>query len=136
MPSPSRLDPKRVDSWGVGSSAQREVREAERWLEAKVSEVIGAMPVVWLEVDDEPSSESMRGVVERNAIALLSNYELEEAIDPPSEGWLRRFSGRPRVVRSGLWNTTMSTRLMILRALTCCATWLASSALCLPLAFP
>jgi len=69
-----------------------------------VSEVIGAMPVVWLEVDDEPSSESMRGVVERNAIALLSNYELEEAIDPPSEGWLGRFSGRPRVVRSGLWN--------------------------------
>ncbi len=55
-----------------------------------MSEVIGAMPVVWLEVDDEPSSESMRGVVERNAIALLSNYELEEAIDPPSEGWLGR----------------------------------------------
>ena len=39
------------------------------------SKYLGAMTAFVLEVDDETGSESLRGVIERNAIALLSNYD-------------------------------------------------------------
>jgi hypothetical protein len=32
------------------------------------------MQLLWLEIDDEPSPASLRGFIERNAIALLSTY--------------------------------------------------------------
>jgi len=41
------------------------------------------MPFLWLEIDDAPSAGSMRGFVERNAIALLSNLA-KPPLDPPS----------------------------------------------------
>jgi len=68
-----------------------------------VSEVIGKMSFLWLPVDDEPGPNSQRGYIERNVIALLSNYE-REPLDPPSENWLGRHSDRERVRESGLWN--------------------------------
>ena len=61
------------------------------------------MPFLWLEVDDEPAPSSERGVIERNAIALLSSFR-EASPDPASTGWLGHFSDRERVRRSGLWN--------------------------------
>jgi hypothetical protein len=64
---------------------------------------LAAMPLLWLTIDDEAGPKSSRGVVERNTIALLSNY-LRPAIDPPSRGWLGHFSDRPLVRGSGLWN--------------------------------
>ena len=61
------------------------------------------MPFLWLEIDDEPGPDSLRGYIERNAIALLSNYG-KEPLDPPSGEWLGRLCDRERVRNSGLWN--------------------------------
>ena len=73
-------------------------------MEQAVSEVVGEMPFLWLAVDDDPGPESLRGYIERNAIALLSNYD-REPIDPPSADWLGRFSDREKIAQSGLWNS-------------------------------
>ena len=72
-------------------------------LECLVSQRIGEMSIVFLPVEDEPGSDSLRGFIERNAIALLSGY-VESLIDPPSPNWLGHHSTRERVRRSGLWN--------------------------------
>lgn len=72
-------------------------------MEAHVSSAIGAMHFLWLPIEDEPGPHSDRGVVERGAIALLSNYDATP-LDPPSDGWLGRDCPRPRVRASGLWN--------------------------------
>lgn len=90
-------------TWGNGSSASREIRLSEEPLEQAVSKVIGAMPFLWVAIDDEPGPDSIRGYVERNAIALLSNYD-KELLDPLSGNWLGRFCNRERVRTSGLWN--------------------------------
>ena len=85
------------------SSAPREVREGEQDMECLVSKQIGAMPFLWLDVDDEPGEGCARGIIERGAIALLSNFE-NEPIDPASGAWLGHHCNRPRVKASGLWN--------------------------------
>tara|TARA_R110002049_G_scaffold114812_8_gene266165 strand:+ start:7393 stop:8094 length:702 start_codon:yes stop_codon:yes gene_type:complete len=90
-------------TWGHESSAPRDIRQAEHELEKHVSQVIGAMPFLWLDIDDESGPDSQRGYIERNSIALLSNSG-KEACDLPSESWLGRFCDRERVRRSGLWN--------------------------------
>jgi len=100
-------------SWGTGSSAgdaarmlgveRSVVREQEHAVEASVSDLIGSMPFLWILCDDAPGGASVRGIIERNAIALLSNFE-REPIDPPSPAWLGTFSARDRVRGSGLWN--------------------------------
>ena len=100
-------------SWGIGSSAgaaarrldvdRAEIKQAEADLEARVSLHIGAMPFLWLNVDDEPGPDSQRAVIENYAIRLLSGYR-EPTADLPSPGWLGRYSNRERVRRSGLWN--------------------------------
>ena len=91
-------------NWGQGDSAPKWVTESERPLEREVSEIIGAMPFLWLTVCDDPGPDSWRGYIERNAIALLSNYG-RESIDPPSSGWLGHYSDRERGRQSGLWNS-------------------------------
>lgn len=100
-------------SWGIGSdpsqAARRlgcsrdQVKTQESALEAEVSEFIGKMPFLWLAVDDEPGTDSMRGKIERNTIALLSNYE-KPGMDQPSHHWLGLHSDREKVRLSGLWN--------------------------------
>lgn len=60
------------------------------------------MTVLWLRISDEPGPQSMRAFIERNAIALLSN-EMHPH-DPPSDAWLGRYSLRPEIRQSGLWN--------------------------------
>ena len=101
-------------SWGVGSDtgtaarrlglARTDLRVAEADLELHVSRYVGEMPFLWLEVDDEPAPSSERGVIERNAIALLSSFG-EASPDPASTRWLGHLSDRDRVRRSGLWNS-------------------------------
>lgn len=91
-------------SWGQGSSAPREVRESEQPLEMAVSSVIGGMPFLWLAIEDEPGPASLRGYIERNSIALLSNFS-KEPLDPPSRTWLGYLCNRDRVRASGLWNS-------------------------------
>ena len=90
-------------SWGHGRSASREVRNRERTLEKEVSTVIGKMLFLWISVDDQPGPDSMRGYLERNSIALLSNY-LRDPVDPPSPSWLGRHCSNEQVRASGQWN--------------------------------
>ena len=90
--------------WGQGNTAPKEVTESEHPMERKVSDVIGNMPFLWLEVNDEPGPDSLRGYIERNVIALLSNYQ-RDPIDPPSPDWLGNHSDRERIRKSGLWNS-------------------------------
>lgn len=92
------------ESWGKGSNAPALVRAEEQGIERDVSRIIGAMPFLWLAVDDDPGPESLRGVIERNAIALLSNRG-RAPIDPPSVAWLGHECNRERVRSSGLWNS-------------------------------
>jgi hypothetical protein len=91
-------------TWGEGNNAAAEVRANEFVLERKVSDVIGVMPFLWLAIVDEPGAESLRRDIERNAIALLSNFG-KQAIDPPSAGWLGHSCNRERIRKSGLWNS-------------------------------
>jgi hypothetical protein len=93
-----------MPTWGNKSSTPRNIREQEAPLEERVSAVLGAMPFLWLAVDDDAGSHSARGVMERNAISLLSNYG-KPTLDAPSPEWLGRYSNRPRVRESGLWNS-------------------------------
>jgi hypothetical protein len=89
-------------SWGVGQSASQEVRTAEEEVELEVSDVIGEMLVVWLDINDRPSADSDRAYIERNSIALMSGPE--GPIDLPSDRWLGGWSTRKAIGFSGLWN--------------------------------
>jgi hypothetical protein len=84
-------------------TANSDVTGGEVELERKVSRVIGDMSFIWITIGDEAGPGSQRGFIERNAIALLSNYN-KHPIDPPSEGWLGCNSDRERIRKSGLWN--------------------------------
>ena len=108
-----RSDTSLPPSWGVGSgvsAAARKlgldrvtVKREEADLERRVSKYIGQMPFLWLSVDDSPGPASLRGVIERNAIALLSHAQTP-TVDTPSDRWLGAFSDREMVRASGLWN--------------------------------
>jgi hypothetical protein len=89
----------RVPTWGNDSPVDR---KCERPLEMAVSETIGGMSVLWLDIPDEPGPDSDRGYVERNAIALLSTVGAQT--DPPSPNWLGLHSVKSDIRRSGLWN--------------------------------
>lgn len=91
-------------TWGRGSHAPREVRAIERDMERAVSTVIGTMPFLWLAIGDDPGPLSLRGYIERNAIALLSSFA-RPPLDPPSGRWLGHRCNRERVRASGLWNS-------------------------------
>jgi hypothetical protein len=89
--------------WGEGSSAKRERRLDELEMERRVSDCLRDLPFLWLAVDDEPGPESRRAYIERNTIALLSNYR-REAVDARSDDWLGRHSPNEKIRESGLWN--------------------------------
>jgi hypothetical protein len=61
------------------------------------------MPFLWLPIEDKPGPDSLRGLIERNSIALLSNHQ-RTPINPPSKNWLGYSCDRERVKTSGLWN--------------------------------
>ena len=71
----------------------KQVLDNERFMEMAVSDVIRGMPLLWLAVEDAAGRESLRGYIERNSIALLSNYG-KEPIDPPSKSWLGNHCAR------------------------------------------
>jgi hypothetical protein len=109
----TRGDQPSCKSWGVKgdvakasatlSADRAALVAAEAPVECAVSSYITAMPCLLLEVDDKPGPRSLRGTIERNAIALLSNYR-RAPLDPASPIWLGQFSDRPLVSESGLWN--------------------------------
>lgn len=89
--------------WGEGSSAGRDLRLEELEMERRVSDYLRELPFLWVDVDDEPGPGSDRAYLERNAIALVSNYG-KESIDPRSNGWLGNDSPSQKIRASGLWN--------------------------------
>lgn len=95
--------PEISQTWGRGSSAPLEVRALEYPLERDVSIYIRAMPFLWVEVDDAPGPASERGLIERGAIAVLSNC-VRPILDHPSPTWLGHRSAREAIRDSGLWN--------------------------------
>ncbi len=100
-------------SWGVKGTAGHAatvlhvepdtLKAAEAALEQAVSRYIGNMHVVLIDVPDEPGPHSLRGRIERNSIALLSNVE-RDPLDAASSAWLGLHSSRQLVAGSGLWN--------------------------------
>jgi hypothetical protein len=96
-------DPALCVTWGQGNNAARTIREAERELEARVSAVIGQMPFLFLHIGDDPGPQSLRGVIERNVIAVLSNSG-KTPLDAASKDWLGYRCPRERVRASHLWN--------------------------------
>jgi hypothetical protein len=82
---------------------RRHLDAEELPVETAVSSYFARTPFLWLSIDDDPGPNSLRSYIERNVIALISNYDAA-SIDPPSPAWLGCFSGHPRVRRSGLWN--------------------------------
>jgi len=91
-------------TWGVGNAAKGNIRKAELSLECGVTRVLGEMSFLWLAIEDEPGPGSLRGYIERNSIALLSNY-VRDPLDQPSPSWLGTQCDRERVRKSGLWNS-------------------------------
>lgn len=79
------------------------VRDEEYLLERRVSAYVRDQPFLWVDLDDEPGPDSDRAFVERNAIALLSNFE-RPVIDPRADDWLGRHSRSRKIRDSGLWN--------------------------------
>lgn len=100
-------------TWGIGSDLSsaaarlhlppESIQMGESELEKLVSRVIGNMPFLWLRIEDASGPDSLRGRIERNSIALLSNYN-KTPLDPASATWLGRQCDRLLVQQSGLWN--------------------------------
>ena len=109
----NRINIPLPESWGVagssGEAARRlsvdrvTIKEAEAGIEARVSEYVSQMPFLWLSVNDSPGPSSSRGLIERNAVGLLSGFR-QTAADRHSAEWLGQYSDRERVRLSGLWN--------------------------------
>jgi hypothetical protein len=99
---------RKLPTWGKGSVAplelkgSREALAAEAEWEMRVSQHLGAMEVLWVDVPDEPSSESERAFIERNAIALLSTRR--DTSPRHGRGWLGEYSPREEIRTSQLWN--------------------------------
>jgi len=92
-----------LDSWNMKKGVPKSARLAERSLEVIVSNYLGKMTFVVLPVPDPAGPDSLRGLIERNSIALLSGYA-DCVRDKPSKSWLGSHSGREKVRKSGLWN--------------------------------
>lgn len=79
------------------------IKKIEAPIEKAVSDRMRILPFLWVDVDDSPGPDSARGYLERNSIALLSNFG-KSPIDAPSGNWLGNLSDRARVRKAGLWN--------------------------------
>ncbi|MCD6161470.1 MAG: hypothetical protein J7K40_03535 [candidate division Zixibacteria bacterium] len=94
-------------TWGVGTSANAEIRFGERDIEEKDSRYIRNLPFLVLRVDPESDNNKHisnngndRKYLENNIIVLLSDRKNP---DKPSKNWLGRSSRRCQIRESGLW---------------------------------
>ncbi|TAJ40215.1 MAG: hypothetical protein EPO55_09430 [Reyranella sp.] len=92
----------RPRSWAEGQTASGEIRKGEEQLERRVSAVIGAMRVLWLDVPDDAGPLSDRAYLEQNCIGLLSRWYLSAG--QKGAHWLGNSSEDWRIAVSGLWN--------------------------------
>lgn len=76
--------------------------------ETCVSEYIGAMPFLWVDVTVK-DGHILRRKIERNAVALLSGYRRTDG-DQPSPNWLGLSHDDGKIRGSGLWNIQYTTR--------------------------
>ena len=90
------------NTWGVGQNASKAVRSEEIELEKQVSKYIGNLGIIVLDVDDEPSANSIRSFVEKNSISLLSS--INSSFNFPMIDWLGNYSNREEIRKSALWN--------------------------------
>lgn len=100
-------------SWGIKGDTtkaslalgieRRNLSALEAPIEVAVSQYLSNLTFTHLPVDDEPGPDSLRGLIERQSIALLSNFE-RPSLDPATRDWLGHSSDRPLVAQSGLWN--------------------------------
>ncbi len=90
------------DTWGIGQNASKEIREKEKTIEHLVSEYIGQLGVIVLDVDDLPSATSARAFIEKNSIALLSS--INSSFNFSALDWMGNYSPRSEIINSGLWN--------------------------------
>lgn len=90
------------DTWGIGQNANKEIREKEKYIEQLVSDYIGHLGVIVLDVDDMPSAISDRAYIEKNAIALLSS--INSSFNFSTLNWLGNWSPRHEIKSSCLWN--------------------------------
>jgi hypothetical protein len=102
----NRRDNRVISTWGVGSSAPEQLRTsdslkiAEADHELRVSEYIGKLRVLWIDVPDPAGPESERSYIERNAIALLAAV----GGNARDASWLGLYSPREEIRSSKLWN--------------------------------
>ena len=89
-------------TWARDKALPPDFKDVEDPLERAVSAYIGALPFLWLPVDDPPGPRSDRAVIEAGAIALLSNHR--NPLDAVSPTWLGRSAQRATIRESGLWN--------------------------------
>jgi hypothetical protein len=79
------------------------VRAGEQPLERLVSEYIGHLPFLWIDVPGPADPTNDRKRIESGIIALLSNHN-RSSLRGPSTDWLGHFSVHPAVRGSELWN--------------------------------
>ncbi len=91
------------DRWSSIERERSTVRDEEYILERRVSAYIREQPLLWVNLDDEPSADSDRASLEQNALALLSNFD-KESSNPRSDCWLGRYSQSRKIRDAGLWN--------------------------------
>jgi hypothetical protein len=90
------------ETWSKGQTAPASVRQSEISLERLVSNAIGEMKLLWLNVPDTVGPGSDRAYIERNSIGLLSRSVL---LSPSlARSWLGSKSADWRIAVSGLWN--------------------------------
>ncbi len=89
-------------NWGKGQSAPRAITDTEAPLEARVSQYIGGLRVLFVPIIDAAGIGSLRATIERQFIALFTEHSCP--IESSSPGWLGRFSEKPTIRDTGLWN--------------------------------
>ncbi len=91
-----------LKTWGVGQNAIKEIKQKEIYMEKMVSEFIGNMNILWLNIADEPTKFSDRSYLEKNLIALLSSHNFN--LDKSSHTWLGNYNSNLFIKNSSLWN--------------------------------
>ncbi|NLW91900.1 MAG: hypothetical protein GXY34_09935 [Syntrophomonadaceae bacterium] len=91
------------DTWDA-SFSNAIVRRQEYPLEIEVSDVIAAMPFLWLSTDYARNPLVTSQMIRNNCIALLSNYD-RKPHDKASANWLGNYCGNRMVRQSGLWHS-------------------------------
>jgi len=91
-----------LPTWGEGQDAGSDTKALEQAHEIAVSRYLQRLHVALLDVDDEPSKNSMRARVEMQLIALFS--DTMRTIDLPTSDWLGLKSPVAPIRQSGLWN--------------------------------